>query len=179
MAVWILRYGHRCMRDARASTHVALAARALGASGIVFEGDEDEALMERLQKIAGEWGGRFEIRYTKNWIGEIEKFKKEGGMLVHLTMYGLPIVDCVGAVRAHPKNVMVIVGSQKVPPEAYEMADFNIAVTNQPHSEIAALAVFLDQYFKGEELAREFEGAMKKVRPSKCGKNVVLCKKKE
>jgi len=167
------------MRDARASTHVALAARALGASGIVFEGDEDGALMERLQKIADEWGGRFEIRYTKNWVEEIGRFKKEGGMLIHLTMYGLPLGECVGAVRAHAKDVMVIVGSQKVPPEAYNAADFNVAVTNQPHSEIAALAVFLDQYFKGEELSRDFEGAMKRVEPSKCGKNVVLCKKKE
>jgi len=178
MAIWILRYGHRRMRDARASTHVALAARALGSSGIIFEGDEDEALMERLKKIAGEWGGSFEVKYTKNWIGEVERFKKNGGIFVHLTMYGWPVLESIEAVRAHPKDVMVLVGSQKVPTEAYEMADFNIAVTGQPHSEIAALAVFLDQYFKGKELGRVFDGAEKRVEPSKCGKNVIVCEKK-
>lgn len=166
------------MRDARASTHVALAARALGARGIIFEGDEDDALMERLQKIAGEWGGAFEIRYTKNWIGEVERFRKSGGALVHLTMYGWPLLECVNAVRTHAGDVMVLVGSQKVPTEAYEMADYNVAVTNQPHSEIAALAVFLDRYFEGKELKGEFGGAMKRVTPSKSGKNVIMCEKK-
>lgn len=177
MAIWILRYGHRRMRDARASTHVALAARALGASGIVFEGDEDEDLMRRLKKISSEWGGEFGIRYTKDWSREVERFKKAGGIFVHLTMYGWPVLESIGEIQAHPKEVMVLVGSQKVPAEAYQMADFNVAVTSQPHSEIAALAVFLDQYFKGEELGRGFSGAKKYVRPSKCGKDVIMCEK--
>ncbi|VVB57644.1 tRNA (cytidine(56)-2'-O)-methyltransferase [uncultured archaeon] len=175
MAVWILRYGHRRMRDARASTHVALAARALGASGVIFEGDEDEALMERLRKIAREWGGEFEIRHTKSWMGEAERFKKKGGILVHLTMYGWPLQESIGEIRAGEKDCLVLVGSQKVPVEAYQMADFNVGVTNQPHSEIAALAVFLDRYFEGAELRREFAGARKRVAPSKIGKSIISC----
>ena len=175
MAIWILRYGHRRMRDARASTHVALTARALGASGIIFEGDEDEALMERLRKITKEWGGKFEVRHTGNWQAEAERFKKNGGCFVHLTMYGWPLQESVKDIRAGKKDCLVLVGSQKVPVEAYRLADFNVGVTNQPHSEIAALAVFLDQYFEGAELAREFGGGMKRVQPSKIGKSIVSC----
>ena len=51
-------------------------------------------------------------------------------------------------------------------------ADWNVAVGNQPHSEVAALAVFLDRLFHGEELAREFEGGLKIV-PSPRGKEVL------
>lgn len=179
MAVWVLRYGHRRMRDARASTHVALTARALGASGVIFEGDEDEPLLERLRKIAKDWGGTFEIRSTKNWAAEVERFKKKGGMLVHLTMYGWPLQESMGEIRAAKKDCLVLVGSQKVPAEAYEMAEFNVAVGSQPHSEIAALAVFLDRYFQGKELAREFEGALRKIQPMKIGKNVISCFEQE
>ncbi len=175
MAVWVLRYGHRRMRDARASTHVALTARALGAGGIIFEGDEDEGLMGRLRKIADEWGGKFEVRHTKDWQAEVERFKKRGGCFVHLTMYGLPLQENIGPIRAAKKDCLVLVGSQKVPAEAYHLADFNIAVGSQPHSEIAALAVFLDRYFEGRELERAFEGARRKIRPMKIGKDVFLC----
>ncbi|MCL6089185.1 MAG: tRNA (cytidine(56)-2'-O)-methyltransferase [Candidatus Marsarchaeota archaeon] len=174
MAVWVLRYGHRRMRDARASTHVALTARALGAEGIIFEGDEDGELMERLRKIAKEWGGKFEVRHTKDWQVEVERFKKRG-CFVHLTMYGLPLQESIGRIRAAKKDCLVLVGSQKVPTEAYQLADFNIAVGSQPHSEIAALAVFLDRYFEGRELEREFGGAQRKIRPMKIGKDVILC----
>ena len=36
-----------------------------------------------------------------------------------------------------------------------------MAVTNQPHSEIAALSVFLDHLQRGQELKADFEGKMK------------------
>src|SRR4030042_472344 len=39
------------------------------------------------------------------------------------------------------KKIAIIVGSQKVPSEVYSLADYNVAVTNQPHSEVAALAI--------------------------------------
>ena len=65
---------------------------------------------------------------------------------------------------------------QKVPAEAYELADFNLGVTNQPHSEIAALAIFLDRYQKGKELERVWDGP-NKITPKKRGKDVVLWKK--
>ena len=66
-----------------------------------------------------------------------------------------------------------IVGSQKVPFEVYGTADWNVAVTNQPHSEVAGLAVFLDRLFEGRELDRTWDGADRRVVPTPTGKQVV------
>jgi tRNA (cytidine56-2'-O)-methyltransferase len=67
----------------------------------------------------------------------------------------------------------VVVGAEKVPFEVYERADFNVGVTNQPHSEIAGLAVFLDRLFEGRELDRGWKDADKRVIPQEAGKRVV------
>jgi len=67
----------------------------------------------------------------------------------------------------------VVVGAEKVPFEVYQRADFNVGVTNQPHSEIAGLAVFLDRLFEGRELDREWDGADKRVVPQGAGKRVL------
>jgi tRNA (cytidine56-2'-O)-methyltransferase len=45
-------------------------------------------------------------------------------------------------------------------------------VGNQPHSEVAALAVFLDRLFLGRELEGKFEGGLKIV-PQARGKQVL------
>jgi tRNA (cytidine56-2'-O)-methyltransferase len=69
---------------------------------------------------------------------------------------------------------MIVVGAEKVPPEIYELADFNVAVTNQPHSEVAALAIALDrlQAILGKEaLKTEFKGKLEII-PSRKGKKV-------
>ncbi|MEM3004108.1 MAG: hypothetical protein QXK96_02300, partial [Candidatus Bathyarchaeia archaeon] len=73
------------------------------------------------------------------------------------------------------KDLLVLVGSRKVPPDFYseEVSDFNVAVGNQPHSEIAALAVFLDRLFGGSELRRRFRGSTLEVLPAKRGKRVI------
>lgn len=55
----------------------------------------------------------------------------------------------------------------------YERADFNVGVTNQPHSEVAGLAVFLDRLFEGTELDREWEDADRRVMPEATGKTVI------
>ena len=69
----------------------------------------------------------------------------------------------------------MIVGSQKVPSEFYsaEVSDFNVAVGNQPHSECAALAIFLDRFFEGETLGKPFENAKLKIVPQERGKKIV------
>ena len=46
----VLRWGHRPQRDARLTTHVALAARALGASGFLLSDSVDKKLEESVQK---------------------------------------------------------------------------------------------------------------------------------
>jgi len=89
-------------------------------------------------------------------------------------MYGLPVQEEMGAVRESHRSVplLVVVGAEKVPWDVYEAADWNLAVTNQPHSEVASLAVFLDRLFEGAELDREWEGADREVVPQAEGKRV-------
>ena len=81
-------------------------------------------------------------------------------------MYGLPVREHEMEIRDAGK-LLVVVGAEKVPGEVYGLADWNISVTSQPHSEIASLAVFLDRLFEGSELSTEFPGARIRVVP--CG----------
>lgn len=164
----ILRLGHRGFRDARISTHCGLVARAFGADCIVYSGEKDQKLLESVNKVVENWGGAFYVSYEKNWKKIIKDFK---GIKVHLTVYGLPIQKEISKIRK-AKDVLVIVGGEKVPSEVYNLVDYNIAVTSQPHSEIAALAIFLDKYFKEKELVRKFKNARLRVMPQKTGKKV-------
>ena len=152
--ITVLRLGHRRKRDERLSTHCGLVARAFGADKIIFSGEEDSRLLDSLEKLVEKWGGRFEVSYEKNWKRVIKDFR---GVKVHLTMYGMPVQDKIDEIRK-AKNLLVIIGSEKVPKDVYHLADYNIAITSQPHSEAAALAVFLHEYFRGKELEKEFEG---------------------
>ena len=56
-------------------------------------------------------------------------------------------------------KVLVITGSQKVEVGVYRASDYNVSIGKQPHSEIAALAVFLDRLQSGKELEKKFTGA--------------------
>ena len=69
-------------------------------------------------------------------------------------------------------RVVVVVGGTKVPGELFGIADYNIAVGNQPHSEVAALAVFLDTWL-GEVNPERFSGGDVEVIPSESGKKIV------
>lgn len=90
-------------------------------------------------------------------------------------MYGINIADLAqeldNILNGH--KVLVIVGSEKVDPWYYQNATYNIAIGNQPHSEVAALALFLDRIYKGGELKLEFEDAKLKVIPQFSGKRVI------
>jgi tRNA (cytidine56-2'-O)-methyltransferase len=68
---------------------------------------------------------------------------------------------------------MVVVGAEKVPFEVYELADWNVAVGNQPHSEVAAVAVTLDRIAEDEPLENEFKDAQLHVVPMDRGKKVI------
>lgn len=170
--VVVLRYGHRHVRDYRVSSHCGLVARAFGAKKIVIVGEEDLELKGSIDRVTENWGGDFEVEFSGNWEKEFEKYRKLGYKIVHTTMYGLPLQDEVGKIRAAEK-VLLVLGSQKVEKAVYEQADYNISVTQQPHSEIAALAVFLHEYFEGGELGRGFKGAKKKIVPLERGKRVI------
>ncbi|MBI4170885.1 MAG: tRNA (cytidine(56)-2'-O)-methyltransferase [Candidatus Aenigmarchaeota archaeon] len=170
--ITVLRMGHRQKRDERLSTHVGLAARALGADEIIYSGEEDRGLIESVNAVAQRWGGKFSARYDGNWKGIIKKYKKKKFCIVHLTMYGISLKKKIGKIKKN-KKILVIVGSEKVPPEVYQLADFNLAVTNQPHSEVAALAIFLHEYFKGKELDKKFPKAKIRIVPQGRGKKVL------
>ena len=169
MKVFVLRLGHRISRDQRVSSHCGLVSRAFGADGIVYSGEIDQKVLESVRNVSKEWGGKFEVKYEKNWRGFVKKWK---GKIAHLTMYGIPVQKVIGKIRKE-KNLLIIIGGEKVPPEAYELADWNVSVTNQPHSEIAALAIFLDKIFKGKELDKRFLKAKKKIVPQERGKKTV------
>jgi tRNA (cytidine56-2'-O)-methyltransferase len=172
--VVILRWGHRPIRDARLTTHVALTSRALGASGIILSDVNDEKIKQTVQKVTRSWGGDFFFEMGTPWKKAAKDWRAKGGIVVHLTVYGenVETSDVLDRIKASDKNVMIIVGSQKVPGAFYseDVSDFNVAIGNQPHSECASLAVFLDRFFQGKELARDFEGAKMKVMPQKRGK---------
>jgi tRNA (cytidine56-2'-O)-methyltransferase len=165
----VLRLGHRKERDARVSTHCGLVARALGADSIIYTGEKDPKLLESVKSVAKNWGGPFSVSYSAGWKSEIKKHRKKGYSVAHLTMYGLPIKSAIGKVRKK-KKVLVVIGAEKVPGEVYRLADFNVAVTNQPHSEIAALAIFLHDYSGGKE--KKFKKAKLKIIPQEKGKLV-------
>jgi tRNA (cytidine56-2'-O)-methyltransferase len=169
MMITVLRLGHRKKRDARLSTHCGLAARALGADSIVYSGEKDQKLLDSMKKVSKNWGGKFKVSYEKDWRKTIKSFR---GAKVHLTMYGLPIQDQMKKIRGR-RDVLVIIGGEKVPGWVYHSVDYNIAVTNQPHSEVAALAVFLHEYFAGRELRKKFDGRLKIV-PREFGKRISI-----
>jgi len=174
----VLRWGHRPQRDVRLTTHVALAARALGASGFVLSDTVDKRIEETVAKVTENWGGNFSFEMGTAWKSAVRNWKAKGGVVVHLTVYGenMQTSTVLDKIRQSGKNVMLLVGSQKVPGEFFsdEVSDFNVAVGNQPHSECAALAVFLDRFFEGKELAASFEKAKIKVVPQERGKKTTV-----
>lgn len=174
--VVVLRWGHR-RRDERLTSHVALAARALGASGIIVSDVNDEKVKATVEKIVKSWGGSFFFEMGKPWKNVVKEWKAKGGIVVHLTTYGenIQTSNVLERIKACGRDLLVIVGSQKVPSQFYsmEVSDFNVAVGNQPHSECASLAVFLDRFFEGKELGREFENAKLKITPQSHGKKIV------
>jgi tRNA (cytidine56-2'-O)-methyltransferase len=174
--VVILRWGHRPQRDARLTTHVALASRALGASGFVLSDAADEKIKETVEKVTGTWGGKFTFEMGTPWKTTVKDWKNKGGIVVHLTAYGENVQSSsvLKEIKSTGKDVLILVGSQKVPRWFYssEVSDFNVAVGNQPHSECAALAIFLDRFFEGKPLANPFENAKMTIIPQKRGKKI-------
>ena len=64
------------------------------------------------------------------------------------------------------RPMVVVVGGTKVPGEVYRLASHNISVGNQPHSEVAALAIFLESLIGDIEEEKYFSGGEIKVIPN-------------
>jgi tRNA (cytidine56-2'-O)-methyltransferase len=175
--VVVLRWGHRD-RDKRLTSHVAITARALGASGFVLADIKDKRVKETVEKITAIWGGDFQFEMGKPWKQMVKEWRTKNGLTVHLTAYGenIQTSDVMERIRMTAKDVLIVVGSQKVPAAFFseEVSDFNVAVGNQPHSECSSLAVFLDRFFEGQELSKDFvHNAKMKIVPQARGKKVI------
>jgi len=175
--VVVLRWGHR-HRDKRLTSHVALTSRALGASGFILADITDIKVKETVEKIIDAWGGDFTFEMGNPWKQMVKDWHANGGVTVHLTAYGenIQTSDVMKRIRGSGKDVLVIVGSQKVPAGFFSesTSDFNVAVGNQPHSECSSLAVFLDRFFDGKELSEDFiVNQKKRIVPQIRGKRVV------
>jgi len=170
--IWILRLSHRIVRDARVTTHVALVGRAFGAKGMYYTGDRDKELEEKIRSVVDSWGGDFKVIYVESPLKLVRSWKEKGGVVIHLTMYGINIDDKINEIRNMDRDMLVIVGSEKVPRIYYEISDYNIAIGHQPHSEVAALAIFLDRIYMGRELKLKFKNAKIEIVPKEKGKMV-------
>ncbi len=163
----VLRIGHRPERDKRITTHVALTARAFGASKIYIS-RPDRRIVKTVNEVVRKFGGNFTVetvsnpkKIAKNWKGKV----------IHLTMFGLPFNDVVKELKAETSPILFVVGAEKVPPWTFECADYNISIGNQPHSEVSALAIALSS-LNSEFDAQEFDGPIKVI-PSADYRNMV------
>jgi tRNA (cytidine56-2'-O)-methyltransferase len=171
MTLAVLRLLHRIIRDKRMTTHLALTARAFGASSYFYSGDHDSGVEESISDVAAEWGGKFKVEYIEKPLVFLKEWKKKGGIVIHLTMYGIELSDSIDSINnILNKDLLIIVGGAKVPGSIFQIADYNIAIGHQPHSEIAALAVFLDTLSKGEARKIEYSNARINIIPTERGK---------
>jgi tRNA (cytidine56-2'-O)-methyltransferase len=167
MNIAVLRIGHRLVRDDRTTTHVALVSRSFGCN-ILYMTDVNDDIKSTLDDVNNRWGyaSNFKIEIVKGWRNVIVNWKKNGGIVIHLTMYGLNVDDIIRKIKDNNNDILIIVGAEKVPKEIYTLSDYNIAIGNQPHSEISSLAIVLDRIFEGKQLKLNFESAKMKIIPS-------------
>jgi len=83
--IFVLRWGHGPKRDLRLSTHVALTARGLGASGFILSYMEDVKIKATVEKGEKNWGGRFHFEMGTPWKKAVKEWKARGGIVGHLT----------------------------------------------------------------------------------------------
>jgi tRNA (cytidine56-2'-O)-methyltransferase len=169
----ILRINHRPERDKRLTTHLGLTARAFGAQGFWFTGLRDSEMIRNIRQVCSQWGHRaFSIQQKRSWRECVRKWKNSDGEVIHLTMYGLHIDELIQKIRTSPRDKLIVVGGPKVPGEIFALADFNVAIGHQPHSEVAALAIFLDRLYEGRSLYFIPDDAKLIVEPTAHGKRL-------
>jgi tRNA (cytidine56-2'-O)-methyltransferase len=177
LVIEVVRIGQRVVRDDRVTTHVALVSRGFGAERIYMT-EVNPEIKDTIEKINNTWGGNFQVEFIEKWKTIVKKKKDEGFKVVHLSMYGESINDAEEKI-GDEENLLIVVGAEKVPREIYELADYNVGVGSQPHSEISALAILLDRIQKGKQFEKEFPNAKRKIIPTKNGKNVQVKERRD
>jgi len=175
--VSVLRLGHRRERDKRITSHLGLTARAFGADEVILAGEEDESALETWRSVSERFGGEFECRYETSPLSFLRRFAKDAGdgipgEIVHLTMYGESWRQSLGVIERN-RPMVIVVGGTKVPGEVFRLANYNISIGNQPHSEVAALGVFLESLIGQIDESKHFQGAEIQVIPSLDRKKVM------
>ena len=153
----VLRLGYRRGRDPRITTHLALVARALGSDGFLLAGDDDQEMFDNLNSVSERFGGELDTEHVSG-LGHLKKHVENGGVAVHLTMYGEPFRQAIPKIR-RDRPLIIVVGGAKVPGDVYKICQHNVAVGNQPHSDVAALALFMDAWFGESGSERSFKDA--------------------
>lgn len=177
MKIAVLRLDHRQRRDRRITTHVCLTSRAFGASEIYLSGEHDSKLMQNVEDVVKRWGGDFKVHYKKNYMNLIDEWQNKGGEVIHLTMYGSQVHKKIDELRKSDKDKLIIVGGSRVPTQVYHKADWNISITNQPHSEVSSLGVFQHMLMDGKEFDLEFNEGEMEIIPQADGKQVIMHEK--
>ena len=154
----VLRIGHRPERDKRITTHVALTARAFGASRIYIS-NPDSRVIKSVEEVVDKFGGDFLIEPA---LHPKKLVSSSNLLIVHLTMFGLPIDNKVKDIATEGKDILFIVGAEKVPAWVFELSVYNIAIVNQPHSEVAALAIAMNKLYPKRYNA-QFDGKLSVV----------------
>ena len=170
--ITVLRLGYRIGRDPRITTHLGLVARAFGATNFIVSGDNDKKMFDTIKSVNSNFGGNMATGYVEKPIKWMKDFVKNEGQLIHLTMYGLPYKEMVPEI-SQDKPIAIVVGGPKVPAEIFQISTFNLAVGNQPHSEVAALGLFMDKLVSESEGTVDFKDAKFTIIPDSEGKNVV------
>ena len=149
---------------------IALTARAFGASEITVNLKEQRNkshITKYFKEINNDWGSNFKVSFTNNWM-DLIKEHNNNYKTIYLTKYGDSIKKKEYVISTY-KNILLIVSTTDDIKELYDMADFNISLTTQPHTIISSIAVFLNMYYKGRELAMHFENAKYKIMPETHG----------
>ena len=175
--VSVLRLGHRRERDKRITSHLGLTARAFGADEVILAGEEDESALETWRSVSERFGGDFECRYEAKPLSFLRRCSHDAGdgqpgEIVHLTMYGESWRESISSIERN-RPMVIVVGGTKVPGEVFRLANHNISIGNQPHSEVAALGVFLESFIGQIEESKHFRGGEIQVIPSLDRKKVM------
>jgi tRNA (cytidine56-2'-O)-methyltransferase len=88
-------------------------------------------------------------------------------------MYGIDFKTFAKKIKKEKitKPLLIFIGSQKVPSEIYQLADANVCVTNQPHSEVAALGLLLNELVDYKKV--KFPKAKLIVKENPKGKTII------